>query len=181
MPRRPDNLETVRLTIELLRRIPRGRKVSAPELHEQLVEAGIERDLRTVQRQLEMLAENFDIERDDKSKPYGYRWKENARGLSMPMMTEQEALLLALAERQLRSLLPASLMRSMEGFFAQAARNLGPDRNAKQKNPACSSKQASDRRALAGNPRRARRRRRNARRSRATRMPRRDGVFVRQC
>lgn len=131
MPKRPDNLETVRLAIELMRRIPRNRKVSAPELHAQLAQAGIERDLRTVQRQLEMLTEHYDIERDDSSKPYGYRWKDKAQGLSLPLMTEQEALLLALAEQQLRHLLPASLLKSLDGFFAQARRNLAPDRNAK--------------------------------------------------
>jgi hypothetical protein len=46
------------------------------------------RDLSTVQRQLEMLTEHYDIERDDRSKPYGYRWKESAKGLSLPVMTE---------------------------------------------------------------------------------------------
>ena len=129
MPKRPDNLETVRLAIELLRRIPRHQKVSAPELRAQLAGVGIARDLRTIQRQLEMLTEHYDIERDDRSKPYGYRWKENAQGLSLPLMSQQEALLLALAEQQLRNLLPAGLVKSMETCFAQARRNLGPDRN----------------------------------------------------
>ena len=46
-----DPLETTRLTIELLRRIPAfGRQITAKELHIQLEEIGIERDLRTIQR-----------------------------------------------------------------------------------------------------------------------------------
>ena len=73
MPKRPDAKETVLLALELLRRIPRNSKVSAPELHKQLAEAGVERDLRTIQRQLEMLSDHFDIERDLQSKPYGWR------------------------------------------------------------------------------------------------------------
>ncbi len=75
-----------------------------------------------------MLAQAFDIERDDSSKPYGYRWKERGAGLSLPTLSEQESLLLALAEEHLRHLLPASLMKSMAGFFAQAHRQLeGPE------------------------------------------------------
>ncbi len=124
MPKRPDTLETTVLAIELLRRIPRHRKVSAPELHAQLSSAGIERDLRTVQRQLDMLSRHFDIERDDSSKPYGYRWREQSPGLSVPGLTPQQSLLLSLAEAHLSSLLPARLVRSMQGFFEQARRDL---------------------------------------------------------
>lgn len=130
MPRRPDNLETVRLALELLRRIPRTTKVTASELHRQLHDVGIHRDLRTIQRQLEMLSRNFDIERDD-GKQIGYRWKRNAPGLSVVAMTEQEALLLMLARQQMASLLPPSVVRSMEPFFVEARRSLDPFGNAK--------------------------------------------------
>lgn len=132
MSKRPDTKETVLLALELMRRIPRGRKVSAKELHEQLVATEVGRDLRTIQRQLEMLSEHFDIERDDRSKPYGYRWKEKARGMALPTLSEQESLLLTLAEQQLKSLLPPSLLKSMEGFFVQARTNLAPYTNAKR-------------------------------------------------
>ena len=126
MAKRSDTFKTVLMALELLRRIPRKRKVSAPELREQLREFGMERDLRTIQRQLDMLCEHFDIERDERSKPYGYCWKEKARGMSVPMLSEQESLLLTLAQQHLRNLLPASLMKSMDGFFTQARGNLGP-------------------------------------------------------
>lgn len=132
MAKRPDTKETVLLALELLRRIPRNRKVTAKELHEQLTDTELGRDLRTVQRQLEMLSEHFEIERDDRSKPYGYSWKERARGMALPMLTEQESLLLMLAEQHLRSLLPASLMKSMDGFFTQARANLAPYSSAKR-------------------------------------------------
>ena len=132
MTKRPDTKETVLLALELLRRIPRNRKVSASELMEQLEGTGVERNLRTIQRQMEMLSEHFEIERDERNKPYGYRWKERAKGLALPMLSEHESLLLTLAERQLRNLLPGSLMKSMEGFFAQARSNLGPQSNAKR-------------------------------------------------
>ncbi len=130
MAKRPDTLEAALLAIELLRRIPRGRKVTASELHEQLKDAGIERELRTIQRQMEMLSEHFEIERDDRGKPYGYRWLDQAKGLAVPNLTAQESLLLVLAEEHVKNLLPARLMKSMDGFFAQARRNLGSSSNA---------------------------------------------------
>ena len=124
MPRRPDNLETLHLSLELLRRIPRHHKVSASELHAEILAAGYQRDIRTIQRQLDELCRHFSIEQDNTAKPFGYRWKGEAHSLSLPGLTEQESLLLSLAELHLRNLLPTSLMKSMEGFFEQARRNL---------------------------------------------------------
>lgn len=119
-------METVLLALELLRRIPPRRKITADELKRQLEATGIRRDLRTIQRQLSALSAHFEIERDDRDKPYGYRWKEKARGLSLPGLGPQDSLILALAEQQLRKLLPPGLMKSMEAFFHQAQRNLDP-------------------------------------------------------
>jgi len=124
VPRRSDTLQTVRLALELLERIPRSRKVTAAELREQLDAAGFPRDLRTVQRLLAELSKSFDIERDDRERPYGYRWKERARGLAVPGLTAHESLLLSLAEEHLRNLLPAALVKSMDAFFSQARTTL---------------------------------------------------------
>ena len=70
MPKRPDTHESVVLALELRRRIPRRGFMTAA-LHEQLTGVGIQRDLRTIQRHLEMLSERFDIGHDDRSKPFG--------------------------------------------------------------------------------------------------------------
>ena len=117
-----DTLTTLKLSLELLKRIPKGRTITAPELRQQLIDADSEfkRAPRTIQRLLETLSTFYDIERDDSSKPYRYCWKENAKGLSLPGLSTQESLLLTLAEQQLSSLLPAKLMKSMQGFFTQA-------------------------------------------------------------
>jgi predicted DNA-binding transcriptional regulator YafY len=48
------------------------------------------------------------------------------------MLSEQESLLLTLAEQHLRNLLPSSLMKSMDGFFVQARTNLGSHANNKR-------------------------------------------------
>ena len=131
MAKRSDTLELVLLAVELLRRIPRGRQITASELHSQLKDAGFDRDLRTIQRQLELLSEHFEIERDDRSKPYGYRWLDQAKALAVPNLTPQESLLLRLAEEHLKNLLPARLMKSMDAFFGQANRNLGSESSAR--------------------------------------------------
>ena len=125
MPKRPDSLETLQLSLELLRRIPKRGTITATELRLQLRDAGFEREPRTIQRLLQMLSGFYDIERDDSGKPFRYRWKEAAKGLSMPGLSTQESLLLTLAEQQLSSLLPAKLMKSMQGFFFQARSQLG--------------------------------------------------------
>ncbi|OGQ55780.1 MAG: WYL domain-containing protein [Deltaproteobacteria bacterium RIFCSPLOWO2_02_FULL_53_8] len=122
MKEHEDTLTTLKLSLELLKRIPKGRTITAPELRQQLIDADseFERTPRTIQRLLETLSTFYDIERDDSSKPYRYCWKENAKGLSLPGLSTQESLLLTLAEQQLSSLLPAKLMKSMQGFFSQA-------------------------------------------------------------
>ena len=126
MPKRSDTQETVRLALELMRRIPRRNRITAQDLRQQLSDHGIERDIRTIQRQLEMLSEHFDIERDDREKPFGYRWREGSRGLAIQSMSEDESLLLMLAQQHLSKLLPAKLMQSMNSFFEQASTNLMP-------------------------------------------------------
>ena len=122
MKEHKDSLATLKLSLELLKRIPKGRTITAPELRQQLIDADakFEREPRTIQRLLETLSTFYDIERDDSCKPYRYCWKENAKGLTLPGLSTQESLLLTLAEQQLSSLLPAKLMKSMEGFFTQA-------------------------------------------------------------
>lgn len=74
MPKHRDTLDTTQLMLELLHRIPRVRKATASDLHQQLQGAGLDRDLRTIQRQLEVLSQHFDIDRDERTKPYRYRW-----------------------------------------------------------------------------------------------------------
>ena len=126
MPQRSDTLETTLLALEILRHIPRKHKITAKELQQKLQCAGIKRDLRSVQRLMAALSDSaaLGIERDDRSKPYGFRWQEQARGMALGQLTLHESLLLQLAQEHLKHLLPVHLMQSMDGFFAQARRNL---------------------------------------------------------
>jgi predicted DNA-binding transcriptional regulator YafY len=125
-------VETLQVALELLRRIPKGRTVTAPQLKRQLAEAGIERDVRTIERQLEALSRQFEINRDETGKPYRYSWKGSAKGISLPSLNAQECLLLTVAEEQLKMLLPPRLMRAMSAFFSQARNQLDEQPTAQQ-------------------------------------------------
>ena len=127
MTTRPKNLETLALALELLKRIPRTGKTSAADLQAKLAAVGLKRGVRTIQRLLDMLTVRFDIDRDTRERPYGYRWKPNGSGFAIPALSRQESLLLMLAEQQLKTLLPARVMKSMDGFFTQARRDLSPN------------------------------------------------------
>ena len=83
--------------LDILKRIPRHRKVSATELFRQMQDAGMDVTRRSFQRYMEDICSNYDIEEDRSSRPHGYRWKPNAVGLSLPRLNAQEALLLLLA------------------------------------------------------------------------------------
>lgn len=124
MAKRPNTMETVVFVLELLRRIPKRQKVTSAQLQEQLSEIGIDRDIRTIQRHLDMLSSRFPIERDERCKPYGYSWIEDAEGISLPALTEQESLLLTLAYTYLKNLLPYELISSMDSFFKIAKYNI---------------------------------------------------------
>ena len=104
---------------------PGSARYRRGDLHRQLQEAGLKKELRTVQRQLKLLSRHFDIERDDRERPYGYRWNEQAEGFCVPRLKLQDSLLLTLAEQYLRAVLPARLMKSMERIlYAQARHDL---------------------------------------------------------
>jgi predicted DNA-binding transcriptional regulator YafY len=127
MAKRPKTLETVRIAIELLRRLPRTGRIDARTLHRQLTDIGIQRDIRSIQVLLNQLSDALpDIERDTTSKPYGYRWKPDSVGINLPTLSPQQALLLRLAQQQVANLLPTTLMRSMDRLFAGAQAVLGP-------------------------------------------------------
>lgn len=123
-----DKLNTLQFQLELLRLIPKSRRIGTKELQEKLRDSGYERDLRSIQRHLSSLYEQFCYDLDcDGKKPAGYKWKENSSGLNLPLLNEHQSLVLMLARDQLKTLLPPNIMKSMEPFFEQAKRNLLED------------------------------------------------------
>ena len=129
MPKRPHTLETVAIYMEILRRIPRHGKKTVAQLHEELLQAGFERDRRSIERHVKELCEQFGIVCDDQSKPYSYHWPKGSKGVGLPLLSEQESLLLALAEEYLRNILPVSLMKSLDSLFYQANYDLNTKSN----------------------------------------------------
>ncbi|MCQ9120855.1 WYL domain-containing protein [Rodentibacter pneumotropicus] len=117
--------------LEILRFIPKTGAITAAEVQKKLKDLGIKRDIRTIQRQMQKLCEQFDIECDMRDRPYGYRWKPNAKGLDLPILNEQQSLVLMLAKQYLKGILPAGIMNSMDGFFQQAEYNLVYDNHKK--------------------------------------------------
>lgn len=126
MNKRQSSLETTILIIELLKRIPKSWWITAQQLKLQLTEIGLDRDIHTIQRHLKSLVESshFPIDMNDRSKPYGYRWNQQAVGFTVNSLSIQESLMLQMAHETLKNLLPSSLMDSMSGFFEEANRNI---------------------------------------------------------
>lgn len=129
MTNRTDYSDGVRLALEILRRIPRKRRVTAAQIQIQLEGSGITRSLRSVQRILDQLSANFPIERDDRSRPYGYRWSESAPQLTVPSLSTTEALLIQLVSEHLRGFLPVPLLSSLETLFEESERNFAASPN----------------------------------------------------
>lgn len=124
MKRTPNNSdgEKITLAFELYKRIPKSKKITAKELQEQLADAGIHRDIRTIQRNLNVIVDYFDVEKDDRDKPYGYSRRSNY----ILSIGASEAILLSLAESYLINLLPVSLTHKIEAAFNDARYQLLP-------------------------------------------------------
>ncbi|MFN1533567.1 helix-turn-helix transcriptional regulator [Vibrio jasicida] len=114
--------DRITLVFELYRRIPKSQKITAKELQTQLADSGIYRDIRTIQRNLNVVVEYFDVEKDDRDKPYGYSRRSN----NILFIGPSEAILLSLAESFLINLLPVSLRNKIQGAFKDARNQLLP-------------------------------------------------------
>lgn len=132
MTTRPPKSDSLRLAFLLLRHLSHRIKQTAGDLQKAVASDGIERNIRTIQRNLEMLCEEGFAECDDASKPYGYRLSRYAPELSNGKLSTQEALLLSLAENYLTNLLPANVTESLSTMFAAARCELNPTGDAEK-------------------------------------------------
>ncbi|WP_258182463.1 helix-turn-helix transcriptional regulator [Vibrio mediterranei] len=106
--------EQLSLVFELYRRIPQGRKVTAKELQAELADAGMYRSIRSVQRNLDVIVDYFDVDKDTRSKPFGYR-----RGMySQLTLSARELVLLQLAKAILSQQLPPALEYAIDFAFS---------------------------------------------------------------
>ena len=117
--------ETVRRQWSMLRSIPRHpRRIGIAELREHLAEDGFTVTKRTVERDLVALSAWFRIERDERSVPHGWYWAAGAPKLSVPGMSNDEALTFAMVEQQLKLTLPAATLRHLAPYFREARHHL---------------------------------------------------------
>ncbi len=123
------------LILAILKRIPRSRKIDTNELRESLREAGFDIELRRLQRLLLDICkvDEFYVERDTRSKPYGYIRRVPDSELSTVKLRPQESLLIRLAEEHLKYQLPRPITRSMSELFEAAGTCLNERADRKKK------------------------------------------------
>ncbi|WP_218573451.1 helix-turn-helix transcriptional regulator [Rheinheimera lutimaris] len=109
---------------QLLKLLPsRAPGLEARVLTLQLQHAGFAVSKRTVERDLQDLSLLFPLQCNDKSMPFGWYWMRDA-SLDIPGISLAEALSLTLVEAQMRQLLPAPLLSSLNARFSQAHNTL---------------------------------------------------------
>lgn len=112
-------------TLECLPSFP--RKTTAKSIHEQLDAAGHATTVRTVERDLEKLADVFPIMKDSRAKPFGWSWMKDAARVDIQPIDKVSALTLTLARAHLAPLLPASVIKVLEPRFEAAERLLAAE------------------------------------------------------
>lgn len=113
---------------QILSRLPNGKWIGTRELQQQLAREGIDISLRTVQRDLNQIAQRFPIENNGAT-PQGWRWKVDAPIQSLPHMNSSQAVTFMMVEEHLRHLLPPSLLAEINPWFDLARRSLSNQNN----------------------------------------------------
>lgn len=121
----PGDRDTILRQWDILRLIPRyPSKKTATEIHARLVGMGYDVTKRTIERDLESLEKPFGLQRDDRSKPFGWSWCADAKGLTVPGLSLSQALTFQLVELHLRPLLPPTVLADLKPYFQLAAARL---------------------------------------------------------
>ncbi len=106
----------------MLRMIPRYPcHINTRTLLERLRAEGFRVDIRSIQRDLEALSLLFPLDRDENSKPHGWRWAMEAGSFDLPGMEPSAALAFKVAEGFLSSRMPREVMDALQPHFRLAA------------------------------------------------------------
>lgn len=123
--------ETLVRILQLIQLIPRSpAQVTVKDLTDELQHIGFKVTSRTVQRDLNDISSVLPLEKNDKSKPYGWKWARDAK-THISLMSLQEALTLHLVNQHLLQMLPPNMLQTLQPLFKQAEQtieNLG-DKN----------------------------------------------------
>ncbi|AAZ19173.1 conserved hypothetical protein [Psychrobacter arcticus 273-4] len=108
---------------QVLSQLQRNRWVGTTHIYEQLILAGFDISLRTVQRDLNALAKRFPIEKNN-ANPQGWRWEDDAPLQSLPHMNLSQAVAFNMVEANLSQLLPPVILDELFPWFDLARRQL---------------------------------------------------------
>ena len=113
--------DTILRQMNMLQLIPRyPQKVTTANVRDDLNDSGYEASLRTIQRDLQELSRVFPIVSDERSPPFGWSWKKDAKGYESPAMDPIQALTFSLAAQYLEPLMPKANFKRIEAFFNRA-------------------------------------------------------------
>lgn len=97
----------------------RGAGITAATITSKLKEQGFDISKRTVERDLKELSCQFGLYCNDKSKPYDWRWMDNA-SFAIPGLSLTDCVSLVIIEEMVPPLLPASMLHSLQPRFEHA-------------------------------------------------------------
>lgn len=123
---RPANSVALHRLLKLLRWIPQGNWTTAGELRQKLQEEGELKvpSIRTLQRDLSLLVDEFGVEFEDDGNTRMYRWASGFQAWTQPNLGEQESLLLSLSQQHLGNILPANMHTLFDKQFVRAEKIL---------------------------------------------------------
>mgnify|MGYP000282998805 CR=1 FL=1 len=115
MATKPSLSDHVSLLFELYNRIPRLGRITAVELKQQLTDIGVVRDIRTIQRNLDIMVQHLNVYKDTSDRPYGYH------RTTLPIKTfgSRESMLLHLAEGWLTRSFPLEYKAIINSIFTE--------------------------------------------------------------
>ena len=112
----------------VLRSIPRyPQKITVQSLCLMLSSFGLDVTERTLQRDLISLSGLFPLVSDDREKPYGWSWQQDAKSFDLPGLTADEALTWVLAEQHIGQMLPQSTFTHLRPYFKAAHERLNSE------------------------------------------------------
>jgi predicted DNA-binding transcriptional regulator YafY len=124
------NNQTLLRQWTILKLIPKyPQKISTTALLQKLAGAQFSVSKRTVERDLNALSLTFPLTVDDRNKPYGWSWAQDAPSFSLPGLTSHEALMLVMAAEHLSHLLPSTTNDTLNPYFKAAALHLKNQEN----------------------------------------------------
>jgi len=105
----------------MLRRIPKHPSwISTKKLHQYLENEGHDIDIRTTQRDLDRLSNEFPLYSEKQGRANCWQWAKGAPALEIPSMTSTPALVFHLVEQYLNPMLPRSTLALIKPYLDRA-------------------------------------------------------------